>query len=225
MVEESKTEKGRWISRLWRFLWSRPARYSLGVLLSSGFVVGILFWGGLHWAIELSSTEEFCVSCHEMYDNPYQDLQSTIHFSNRTGIRATCSDCHVPHEWVFKIRRKIVATRELFLHMVGFISTPEKYDEKRLAMATSVWRAMKNTDSRECRNCHENVWMDFSEQFGGAARNHRAAVESGALTCIDCHQGIAHRLPDGFDRPSTDDLLADSEAWLTAMETLARQSH
>ena len=49
---------------------------------------------GLAW----TNTEEFCIGCHEMRDNVYAEYKGTIHDQNRTGVRAICADCHVPHE-------------------------------------------------------------------------------------------------------------------------------
>ena len=77
---------------------------------------------------------------------------------------------------------------------------------------------MKATDSRECRNCHQKVWMDLSAQWGGAQRNHDIAIKNGHLTCIDCHQGIAHKLPEAFDRPSPEQLVEDVNAWIEKLE-------
>lgn len=219
---ESNPPKGNWIKRLWRFLWRPSTSISVAVLLVVGFFGGIIFWGGFHWALELSNTEEFCISCHEMRDNPYEEMQKSIHFVNRTGIRAICSDCHVPREWIYKIGRKIAATNDLLMHILGKINTPEKFEQYRLAMAVSVWHKMKNSDSRECRNCHRKVWMDMSAEFGGAKRNHQFAIEHN-LTCIDCHQGISHNLPKEFVPPSNEQLGEDSNAWLARMETLARE--
>ena len=85
----------------------RSSSLAWTVIAAGGFVGGILFWGGFNWAMEMTNTEAFCIGCHEMRDNPYKELQQTIHFKNRSGVRAICSDCHVPHEWFAKIRRKI----------------------------------------------------------------------------------------------------------------------
>jgi cytochrome c-type protein NapC len=204
------------VKRLWRFFWRPSATVALGVLLVVGFIGGILFWGGFHWALELTNTEEFCISCHEMRDNPYAEMQTSVHFQNRSGIRAVCSDCHVPKEWIYKIPRKIEASNEVLHHLLGTIDTPEKFNAMRLTMAVSVWTSMKDTDSRECRNCHLNVWMDTRAQFGAARKNHLFASENG-LTCIDCHQGIAHKLPEGFERPTQAELGENSRAWLDGM--------
>lgn len=163
--------------------------------LGVAFVVGIVFWGGFNWAMEATNTEEFCISCHEMRDNVYAEYVRTPHYSNRTGVRATCPDCHVPKEWVYKIQRKIQASNELWHKMLGTIDTREKFEEKRLELAQNVWRSMKKTDSRECRNCHEYDSMDFITQGRRGRAEHEEGFAKGQ-TCIDCHKGIAHELPN-----------------------------
>jgi cytochrome c-type protein NapC len=190
------------IARTWAFI-SRPsARFALGTLVVAGGIAGILFWGAFNWAMEASNTESFCVSCHEMRNTVYKELQETIHFTNRTGIRATCSDCHVPKEWHYKVLRKIQASlNELPKKVMGTIDTPEKFEAHRLALANHVWATMKATDSRECRNCHTMASMDIAKQSRPAQRMHRTAIEKGQ-TCIECHQGIAHNLPAGWNPPS-----------------------
>ncbi len=184
---------------LWR-LFNRPsARYTLGAILGGGFVLGILFWGGFHWVVEMTNTEAFCITCHEMEQNVFREYKRTIHYSNRTGVRATCPDCHVPQTWIHKMARKVRATNELFHHFLGTIATRELYEAKRLELAKNVWRTMKETDSRECRNCHDFEFMDFTTQEKRSRTRHDQAIKEGS-TCIDCHKGIAHELPKGaFD--------------------------
>jgi cytochrome c-type protein NapC len=167
-------------------------------VLTIGVVIGVLFWGGFNTAMEATNTEAFCISCHEMEVNVYEEYTDTIHYTNRTGVRATCPDCHVPKDWVHKFARKVQATNELFHHFRGTIDTPEKFDEKRIELAQHVWRTMKATDSRECRNCHDFMSMDYDKQEPRSSERHEQAEEAG-LTCIDCHKGIAHRLPREYD--------------------------
>lgn len=175
-----------------------------GTLLA-GIVLGILFWGGFNWALELTNTEAFCISCHEMEENVYQELQETVHYTNRTGVRATCPDCHVPREWIHKIVRKIKASNELYHKALGTIDTPEKFEDKRLELAMNEWKRMKATDSRECRNCHNFGQMDLDKQDERSADQHDPHVwevldgENPSKTCIDCHKGIAHSLPEGWE--------------------------
>jgi cytochrome c-type protein NapC len=186
------------IRRLWNTIKHPTARYSLGTLLVAGFFVGVIFWGGFNTAMEMTNTEEFCISCHEMRVNVYEEYKDTIHYSNRTGVRATCPDCHVPKEWIYKVRRKIQASNELYHKALGTINTPEKFEAKRLELARHVWKAMKETDSRECRNCHNFESMDYVEQGRRAVKQHEKGLNSGK-TCIDCHKGIAHSLPAMYE--------------------------
>ncbi len=183
------------IKRYWRMLKS-PASTALWVVLGFGFVSGVIFWGGFNTGLELTNTEAFCISCHEMEDNVYKEYQETIHYSNRSGVRATCPDCHVPKDWTHKIVRKVAATKELWGYVTGLINTREKFQFHRKELALREWQRMKESDSRECRNCHDYDSMDFSEQGRRALRKHSLALESGDKTCIDCHKGIAHELPD-----------------------------
>ncbi len=189
---------GGFIGRLWRGLWRPSARYSLGALLIVGVAGGVVLWGGFNWAMEMTNTEEFCISCHEMRDNVFEEYKDTIHYTNRTGVRATCPDCHVPKEWVHKVVRKVQATNELYHKALGSIDTREKFEEKRLQLARNVWDNMKATDSRECRNCHGFDFMDVTKQERRAQKRHLKVADNGK-TCIDCHKGVAHELPEGWD--------------------------
>lgn len=172
--------------------WSR--RLILGTTVSGAvifFIVGIVFWGGFNTAMEATNTTEFCIGCHEMEANVYQEYKPSIHFSNRTGVRAGCPDCHVPKPWIHKVVRKIQASKEVFSWLTGKLDTKEKFNEHRFELAQSVWHAMKSTDSRECRNCHNFESMNPEFQKPRARKQHLNAFETGQ-TCIDCHKGIAH---------------------------------
>ncbi len=186
-------------------------------VLIIGVVLGILLWGGFNWGMEMTNSEGFCISCHEMRDNVFAEYQDTIHYNNRTGVRATCPDCHVPKDWQHKIVRKIQASNELYHHLMGTVDTPEKFEAKRFELAQNVWTSMKNTDSRECRNCHGNEFMDYNKQESRAIDKHEEMEDARMdaaelrkegkfeeadkvdLTCIDCHKGVAHSLPADYD--------------------------
>ena len=181
----------------WWHTLSTPSRFfSLGFLTFGGFIAGIIFWGAFNTALEVTNTERFCTSCHEMHDNVFQELKSTIHYTNRSGVRATCPDCHVPHDWTDKIARKMQASKEVWGWVFGTVNTPEKFAAKRREMAEREWVRLATNDSLECRNCHGETFMDFTRQSTRAAEAHYAFLVNGDKTCIDCHKGIAHKLPD-----------------------------
>jgi cytochrome c-type protein NapC len=197
MTEEKKPGL---LSRCWSSLRKPSARYSVLALVVVGFFSGIFFWGGFHTALDATNTIEFCVGCHEMRDNVYQEYQGTIHDSNRTGVRAICSDCHVPKDWGHKMLRKIQASNEVLHSVLGTVDTPEKFEAHRMEMASRVWKTMKESNSRECRNCHSFAAMNSDKQRPTARKKHATAQAEGK-TCIDCHKGIAHLLPREYVEP------------------------
>ena len=199
----SKANPG-WLRRFWRFLRKPSARYSLLTLLVVGFFAGIIFWGGFNTGMEWTNRLEFCIGCHEMRDNVYKEYQQTIHYSNRTGVRAICSDCHVPHDWTAKIIRKIRASNELWGKLTGYVDTPEKFEAHRMEMATHEWERMKSRDSQECRNCHSFDAMSGDKQKQSVYKKHMQAKADGQ-TCIDCHKGIAHHLPKEYRDPDEEE--------------------
>lgn len=191
MAEQSGKSTPGW--RKWWALLRRPSpRYSVLTLLVVGGIGGVIFWGGFNTAMEATNTLGFCISCHEMRSTVYEEYKKTIHYSNRTGVRAICSDCHVPREWTAKVVRKVRATNELWHKLLGSINTPEKFEAKRLTLAQHEWDRLKKNDSLECRNCHGYAAMNVDKQKQRAAKQHELAQKRGE-TCIDCHKGIAHK--------------------------------
>lgn len=172
----------------------KSASSALGVL---GLLLGGAVMAGFgKAAVDQTNTVEFCISCHEMKDNNYAEYRETVHAKNRSGVKATCSDCHVPHEFVDTVIRKVKAANDVYQHLAGTIDTPEKFEAHRLELAKRVWLRMKETDSRECRHCHDSRTMD-PERQGKTARKQHQKLDGGDRTCIDCHYGIAHKQPEG----------------------------
>ena len=191
------------LKKIWQpvaWMWngaSRPAKhYSIGFLTLGGFVAGVVFWGGFNTALEVTNTEAFCVGCHEMENNVFAELKTTIHYGNRSGVRATCPDCHVPHNWTDKIARKMQASKEVWGTIFGTINTRDKFLANRRRLAGHEWDRLKANNSLECRNCHSQEGMDITLQSPRAANAHQKFLFTGEKTCIDCHKGIAHELPN-----------------------------
>jgi cytochrome c-type protein NapC len=156
-----------------------------------GFVVVV---GGFTTAVEATNSVEFCTSCHSMGIN-YEEYKKSVHYSNRSGVRAACSDCHVPKKnWLSEMYRKVIAAEDVWGEVIGTIDTREKFEAKRAEMAKREWDRMKESDSIGCRNCHSFGAMDLEEQ-DKLAQNKHAGAEGEGKTCIDCHKGVAHKLP------------------------------
>src|SRR6187402_1321862 len=181
--------------RYWATIRSPSRYYSLAFLVLGGFIAGVVFWGAFNTGMELTNTEAFCTGCHEMRENVFVELKRTIHYTNRSGVRAICPDCHVPHAWTDKIARKMQASKEVWGKIFGTIDTREKFQDMRLELAKHEWARLKANDSLECRNCHNYEFMDFTRQSVRAQSMHSTYLANKEKTCIDCHKGIAHRLP------------------------------
>ncbi len=180
------------IKRFWKWFRS-PSRIAVGTLITLAFIAGIVSWVGFNYGLEQTNTEEFCVSCHS--NDVYPEYLHTAHYLNRSGVKATCPDCHVPHEFIPKMIRKVQASREVYAHLMGYTDTIDKFNSRRLHMAEREWARLKANNSQECRNCHNFENMDFSQQKTVAEKMHALAIKE-EKTCIDCHKGIAHQLPD-----------------------------
>jgi cytochrome c-type protein NapC len=187
-----------WWAIVARVLRKPSAKYSLLGLLMFGFVSGIFFWGGFNTGMEATNSMAFCTSCHEMRDTVFQEYKETIHYKNRSGVRAACPDCHVPKDWMHKFVRKVQASNELYAKFItASVDTPEKFENKRMEMAQHVWDTMKGNDSHECRNCHSWEAMNTAKQ-GSRGRKAMEKGQKEGKTCIDCHKGVAHLLPKEY---------------------------
>ena len=186
-----------------RIVGSRPM-----TTLIAAVATGMLLWGGFNWSLELTNTEAFCISCHAMNEFVYKEYTASSHYANRTGVRASCPDCHVPKEWVHKVVRKIHAVNELLQWARGTIDTKEEFESRRPKLAGLVWQGMTETDSRECRNCHDFAFMNPDRQATRAVVMHGLA-DKWDYTCIRCHKGIVHSLPADFDHEAGMDALHD----------------
>jgi len=183
MSNEVNPKRKSWLRRL------------LGVALI--FFAGVVFAGLFNVGLEYTNRTEFCTSCHSMKTN-LAELEEKIHWKSRSGVHAGCADCHVPKDFKEKMIAKVMAAKDVYHEIMGTIDTPEKYEARRLDMAQRVWAKMKASDSRECKSCHGFAHMDFSEQDRFARKKHENAPDRGQ-TCIDCHKGIGHKLPEGAD--------------------------
>lgn len=186
------------LARLRRWSASRKAL----VVLLAGIGAGMVIVALTATTVVYTSTEAFCATtCHEMTTNVAMEYKGTVHDRNRTGVRATCPDCHVPHSPVPLYIRKMGAVHDLWGHFISHsIDTREKFEAKRQELAERVWIYMKENDSRECRRCHTAAKMDPERQSEKAQLRHEKARRE-KMTCIDCHFAIAHNEPEGGPGP------------------------
>jgi len=183
--------------RAWRWLFSPSARWSVFALVAVGLVIGALGVIGTGVMVAATGTSEFCgTTCHSHQQFVYPEHQQSVHYNNRTGVRASCTDCHVPHHYPAKLIYKAKAgMRDAWAELRGTISTREKFDRERWRLANEVWDEMRENNSANCRACHNPEAMSSQKQSEDAQKQHKKFA-AGKATCIDCHTGVAHEEPE-----------------------------
>ena len=195
-------------------IWKRPApKWLLGIPLGGflAFGLGAIALGTMNLVLHETSTTEFCYVCHSHDAFIRPEYEASSHFRNQTGVRAGCSDCHLPHDnWFELVWTKAVVSLDIIPELMGKLDTQEKYDSHRAEMAEAVWRQFVANDSEFCRSCHVVGAMDMELQERRAARRHSQAAEKGQ-TCVECHNGIVHKLPDNADA-IWDEILSEAQS-------------
>ncbi len=179
------------------------------LVLAVGLILGLAVFFSAGSFMVYANSEKFCAtSCHEMSFLAVEH-KGTIHDTNRTGVRATCNDCHVPHGYITNYLAKLNLFNDYWGHFVTHsIDSKEKFEAKRAELAAKVWVYMKQNDSRECRHCHTTAKMD-PEKLSEKAKSRHEKLRTEGLTCIDCHFAIAHTEPNG---PGPKELFATGPA-------------
>lgn len=175
---------------------TRGARGSLGALVFAAAVVALAGLSLLWVVVEVTDQDAFCLVCHvsdiglEIADHPHGDT------AEARAVR--CADCHLPQAFGPRVVAKMDSgLRDVRAHILGTIDTPEKFEAERMRLAKKTWRQMKENDSQACRHCHDPTTWDLSTQTGWAQRYHEMA-RADERTCITCHKGFAHALPEGI---------------------------
>jgi nitrate/TMAO reductase-like tetraheme cytochrome c subunit len=190
-------------SGFWGRLWARPkSRWLLGIPLGGLVMLGVgaAGLGSVNWVVHETSSTEFCFACHSHQQFIRPEYEASSHFKNAVGVRAGCSDCHLPHDnWFELMYTKALVSTDIIGELAGKISTKEKYEAHRGEMAQKVWTQLLANDSKFCRSCHSFQAMSLEAQGGMPARMHAKAMKSGQ-TCVECHRGIVHTLPENAEQ-------------------------
>lgn len=187
---------GKFWQKLWQQLWRQHGKWWLLGIPLGGFLmlgVGAIGLGVTNFVVHETSSTEFCFSCHSHETNIRAEYEASSHFANRTGVRAACSDCHLPKDnWFELMATKVIVSADIIPELTGKLDTPEKWEDHRREMAEKVWAEFRENDSRYCRSCHIDTAMINNSAM--AERMHAMARDNGK-TCIDCHKGLVHKLP------------------------------
>ncbi|MCG5530539.1 NapC/NirT family cytochrome c [Halorhodospira halochloris] len=157
-----------------------------------GIVIGLIVAAGSATMVEVTNKTEYCVSCH-IYDDLYEDYKQTAHYSNKTGYKAGCVDCHLPFDnwWNMVTTKADHGIGAMWKYYIGGVNTPEDLAERREELADSVFEWFQETNSKTCKSCHSPQRWNLDEQSSRAQQAHDGLDEDDG--CIGCHrQDAAH---------------------------------
>jgi len=116
----------------------------------------------------LSNDPKACVNCHIMRDQ-FDSWQKSPHHA-----RATCNDCHVPHESI--IAKYYVKAEHGYRHSKGF--TLQDFHEP-----IQITKESREVVQDNCLRCHGEMVSESSARLVHGAKG---------LDCTHCHAGIGH---------------------------------
>lgn len=162
-----------------------PGRRSRRAAVASLALAALLGAGGMllfdHATVPFSQPA-FCASCHEMAQ-PHASWQKSPHSVNRTGVRVTCVECHLPHKderIEHLVARFWSGGKDLSVHLLG------QYDADK-----SRQRVLGSLPSERCLKCHAGLASCPSSP--SVTIVHATALKHApdrAHACVACHDTL-----------------------------------
>ncbi|KAA3653967.1 MAG: hypothetical protein DWQ10_18085 [Calditrichaeota bacterium] len=156
------------------------------------FLAGIILFPFGKDAIETTSTDTYCQSCH-VHPQATTSWKKGPHFDTKSGTVAHCVDCHLPPEGFAYLREKAkTGTRDLLSH---WFKDPSEFNWEH---ASTRDAAMGHVYKASCIHCHQNLFSKGLSEKGRDAHLHYSRKEN-ELRCINCHLETGHYHKPGVD--------------------------
>ena len=168
------------------FLWFFP-----GLILGAVLILG----GGK--ALNKTSTNEYCVSCHI---HPMADAawKKSVHYDTRSGYRIACVECHLPPKGDNYLWEKgKTGLRDLWSFYTKDSASFNWEERGRLEVARG------HVFESSCIECHENLFPAKLTKEGEDAHLYYKQQKDKApdLHCINCHLNAGHYI-EGYTHGS-----------------------
>ena len=161
--------------------------FTLALIGLIAFIVLPFFsWLITDEGITATSDATFCVSCHSM--EPFENAHTAdIHGGNNAhGVRATCAQCHLPHDSSFNymVTKARTGIHDLWVENFG---DPENinWEAKRLNREDYVY-------DTGCITCHTNLQeatMATNKGFIAHRDYYLGIIDD---VCVTCHENVGH---------------------------------
>jgi len=153
-----------------------------------GLLGGALIFYGLGQAVEATSTNDFCASCH-VHPQSTTSWKRGVHYATPSGYRVSCAECHLPPKGEgYMVEKARTGMRDLWSHLTKD-STEFDWDA-----ASALERASKHVYNSTCVQCHDNLFPATLTREGSEAHlYYKQSNEKGEdMQCISCHLNAGH---------------------------------
>ncbi len=162
------------------------------ILVLIGVLAGAFLIMGVNRVVTVTSTNEYCQSCHIHTGADEAWLKST-HYYNKSGVRVGCVECHLPPNGSFDHFSTKVRTglHDLWAYKIKDSASFDWESKQQLEHAVSF------VYNESCENCHQNIFpKELSDDGGKAHLYYEMNEEKLGLNCINCHLDVGHYLPN-----------------------------
>ena len=149
-------------------------------------VLPFLSWVVTDESITATSDAQFCVNCHSM--EPFEKAHiADIHGGNNDhGVRATCAQCHLPHDSSFNYLYTKARTgiHDLYVENFGDLENID-WQAKRAHREEYVY------DSG-CITCHSNLEEATKASPDALIAHKPYFLGQTDDKCVTCHEHVGH---------------------------------
>ena len=161
---------------------NRKRKFILLLVFLAGFAAMV----ASHSAIDYTSTNTFCESCH-VHPHATISWKQGPHFDTQSGFVANCVDCHLPppDSSGFLLATVSTGARDVWGKLfkdVDKINWQEKAE--RAHAVTHVYKSA-------CLHCHQNLFPRGLSKKGQDAHLHYSQ-KGDQLRCLNCHLDVGH---------------------------------
>jgi len=198
-------------------LTGRRARWILGLGLLLGLSAALVG----HQTVKYTSTDAFCDQACHAHPHAEQFWMQSAHYSNRHGVVAHCTDCHLPPGGLRYLAEKArLGARDAYAQLFRDVGKIDWARERKID------RAVTFTYDAACIHCHNNLFTEGLSQVDGilpsgeqetdtkqvhemriVARRMEAHLyfqrNRERLHCINCHLFTGHRMEMKMAREMT----------------------
>ena len=151
-----------------------------------GILVGFIVFIAGNKAVKVTSTNEFCASCH-VHPHSSQSWKKSTHYDNQSGMVVNCVDCHLPPpgDLHYLTEKAITGTRDVYGKL--FKDTSEINWKKKSQLEHAEGHVYKAS----CLDCHQNLFPKGLSKEGEEGHLHYSQNKN-TVRCINCHLHVGH---------------------------------